>query len=300
MLHKFRFKAMASENELQLYANDRTQAEALAAAATAEVSRIEEKYSRYRSSSVVSQINAGAGKVPVGVDQETVTLLDYAERCYALSDGLFDITSGVLRQIWNFSVPKVPSKKEIEEKLALIGWRSVERTSSSIFLPRPGMEIDFGGIGKEYAADAAAQRLMDGGVRHAMVNLAGDIRVIGPHADGSPWKIGITHPRLRGSVIASVAVSTGATTTSGDYERFFELDGRRYCHILNPRTGYPVSGLQSVTVCAPSCLVAGSICTIGMLMGPKRGAAFVADNAERFIVVKHDSSVISAPRDPMP
>jgi thiamine biosynthesis lipoprotein len=127
------------------------------------------------------------------------------------------------------------------------------------------MEIDFGGFGKEYAADRAAAILLKLGQRHGYINLGGDMRFIGPQADGSPWSIGIQDPRRKAAIVATVPISHGALTTSGDYERYFELDGKRYCHILDPRTGYPVQAWRSVSILAPLAIAAGSCATIAML-----------------------------------
>jgi thiamine biosynthesis lipoprotein len=188
---------------------------------------------------------------------------------YAISDGLFDITSGVLRQAWNFRVPRVPTADELASLLALVGWHMVERKGGSVRLARAGMELDFGGFGKEYAADRAAAVLRAQGVQHGYVNLGGDMSVIGPQADGSPWQIGIQDPRDTELTIASLAVERGGLATSGDYERYFELHGRRYCHILDPRTGMPVRYWRSVSVLAPLAVAAGSTSTIAMLLGER-------------------------------
>jgi FAD:protein FMN transferase len=132
-------------------------------------------------------------------------------------------------------------------------------------LLRPGMELDFGGFGKEYAADRAATLLMEAGVEHGYVNLGGDLRFMGPQANGEGWQIAIQHPRQPDATAAWLTLLNGALTTSGDYERFFELDGHRYCHILNPKTLQPVSCWQSISVVAPICTAAGAISTIAML-----------------------------------
>jgi len=283
------FRAMAADNELQLAAADSVQAERAAAAAIADVKRIEAKYSRYREDSVTTSINRAAGGAPVNIDAETAALLDYAQRCHDISDGLFDITSGVLRRAWDFGrrPPRLPDAAALSAACALIGWREVERDGGRVRLPRAGMEIDFGGIGKEYAADRAATILRDAGFAHALVNLAGDVRVIGTQADGAPWRVGIRHPRRDGAVIAYVELADAAVATSGDYERFFELDGRRYCHILNPRTGMPVAHWQSVSVVAPLCIVAGSCATIAMLK-EGRGEGFLAAQGVRYVAVGPD------------
>jgi FAD:protein FMN transferase len=273
-LFKFSFAAMACQNELQFYWQDEASAHGVARDVIAEVQRIEAKYSRYRDDSTLTGINRSAGMAASTVDAETAALLTYANACYSQSGGLFDITSGVLRRAWNFREPRIPTQLELDALLPLVGWQKLTWQNPVLWLPA-GMEIDFGGIGKEYAADRAGSVALERGIRHGFINLGGDIRVLGPHPDNTPWLIGITHPRKNNAVLASMAIPSGALATSGDYERFFELDGKRYSHILDPRTGYPVTGLQSVTVVGPLCTVAGSLCTIAMLKG-NEGGSFLA------------------------
>jgi len=244
-------------------------------AAIADVLRIEAKYSRYREDSLLSRINRAAGTHAVEIDDETRALLDYADRCHALSHGRFDVTSGVYRRAWDFrsETPRVPDAAVVDALRQLVGWQHVERTDRSVMLGKRGMQIDFGGIGKEYAADRAATILQQHGIAHALVNLGGDVRAIGDQANGMPWRIGIRHPReAEPAVIASVDVADGAIATSGDYERYFEVEGRRYCHIIDALTGMPVSSWQSISVAAPLAIVAGSCATIAMLMGPEAPA----------------------------
>ncbi len=269
-MHTFRqtFRAMAAEHTIELAADDPDLARRAAAAAIADVQRIEAKYSRYRDDSATTRINRAAGGAPVPIDAETAALLRYADQCYALSGGRFDITSGVLRRAWDFrrEPPALPAPDALARAVALIGWQDVEWSADAVRLPRAGMEIDFGGIGKEYAADRAATLCVEAGVRHGLVNLGGDLRAIGPRPDGSRWRVGIRHPREQHAAIAGIDLAEGALATSGDYERFIEIDGRRYCHILDPRTGMPVHAWQSITVVAPLCVVAGSCATIAMLL----------------------------------
>jgi FAD:protein FMN transferase len=264
--HRVAFAAMAADNEIQLFAKDLESAERAAQLAIDEVKRIEAKYSRYQPDSIVSQINAAAGGAAVTVDDETAALIQFAASCFKQSDGLFDITSGVLRRAWDFRTEVIPKQAVIAKVLDRIGWGRVEWSPQRIRLPIQGMELDFGGFGKEYAADRAANACLEAGIQHGFVNLAGDIRIIGPQPDGSPWRIGIRHPRRDDATIATVTLSSGALATSGDYERFFEIDGKRYCHILNPKTGWPVRHWQSVSILAPACVAAGSYCTIAMLL----------------------------------
>ena len=259
------FAAMASRCEVMVAADSPRQAEDFARPAVDEVARIERKYSRYRADSIVSRLNAAAGAGPVECDEETRALFDYADSLYQASGGLFDITSGVLRRAWDFRAGRVPSAAELAPLRALIGWPDVERDGAWIRLPRAGMEIDLGGFGKEYAADRAAEALAAQGARHGYIDLAGDMRVIGPKPDGQPWQIGIQHPREPQRLAATIPVERGGLATSGDYERFFERDGRRYCHILDPHSGQPVSHWQTVSVVAPMAVVAGNCTTIAML-----------------------------------
>jgi FAD:protein FMN transferase len=292
-LHRFTFRAMAAENEVQVHSTDEAFARAAAARAIDEVARIEAKYSRYRDDSVVSRINANAGRQAVPIDAETRDLLAYADACFRQSEGLFDPTSGVLRRAWRFDAQRVPSDSELASVLPLIGWERVELLQGSVRLPVAGMELDFGGFGKEYAVDRAALALRDAGACAAMVNLAGDLAILGPQPDGSPWRVGIRHPRRDDTLIASLPVSSGAIATSGDYERFIEIDGERHCHVLDPRTGRSARGIQSVTVHAPSCLVAGSASTIAMLKGADAGLAWLRSLGLPFLCVVEGGRVVN-------
>ena len=282
-----RFQAMACGCELQLDGAERPVLEAAARAAVAEVRRIERTFSRYRDDSIVSRINAAAGQPGfVPVDAETASLLDFAAQLHAQSAGLFDITSGVLRRAWDFRAARLPDAAALQALLTCVGWQHVQCQDAGVRLSRPGMELDFGGFGKEYAADRAAGVLLAAGVQRGFINLGGDIRVLGPRADGSPWRLGIQHPRHAGATVATLELAQGALATSGDYERYFEHEGRRYCHILDPRTGWPVQHWQSVSVTAPLCIAAGALTTIAMLMGPAalpflqaQGAAYLAVDA---------------------
>ena len=259
------FEAMASRCEVRLAAPSEGQARGLAQVAIDEVRRIEAKYSRYRPDSVVSRLAAQAGAQPVECDDETLALLSYAGTLFDHSGGLFDITSGVLRRAWDFRQPSLPDAATLQALCALIDWPGVQRDGRFVRLPKVGMELDFGGFGKEYAVDRAAAALQSRGVQSGYVNLAGDMRVLGPKPDGQAWLMGIQDPRRADQLIASIPLSSGALATSGDYERYFELDGRRYCHVLHPKTGQPVNYWRSVSVLAPSALVAGSCSTMAML-----------------------------------
>lgn len=292
---KFEFQAMASPCSLTVVSADAAHAGAAAQAAIDEVRRIDAKYSRYQPDSIVSRINAAAGAHFVSVDDETEALLQFAETLFDQSDGLFDITSGVLRRVWDFKRGHIPTQQQIDAVLPLVGWTKVEFFQKQIRLPILGMELDFGGFGKEYAADRACAVLQSTGIAHALVNLGGDVRAIGGQvggqtggqADGRPWLIGIAHPRTANSVIAQIPLFSGGLATSGDYERYFEAGGKRYCHILDPRTGWPVTLWQSVSVVAGLAVSAGSLSTIAMLKGAQalefldaQQAAYLAIDAQ--------------------
>lgn len=283
----FEFEAMGTRCHLRLCAHSQLLAEAAAQRAIDEVRRLEAKYSRYRADSIVSRINAAAGTGErIAVDPETAGLLRFADTLFATSEGHFDITSGILRRVWDFKAARVPSDADVAALLPDIGWDLADWDGDSLALRRPGMEIDFGGFAKEYAADRAAAMLHEAGIAGGTVNLGGDVSVVGPHPNGQPWKIGIAHPRDTGGVIASIDLGHGALATSGDYERSFEVDGRRYCHILDPRTGWPVTHWRSVSVVGPACLAAGALTTLAMLMGDgahdflrSQGVAFLTVDA---------------------
>ncbi len=266
--YDFSFEAMACVNELSLYASNKRQATAVAKKAIDAINKLESRYSRYLPDSLLTRINESAGDTRgVAVDEETAALLNYSQTCFEQSDGMFDITSGVLRRIWNFRENKLPTDSEVADTLQLIGWDKVIWDESRIVLPLTGMELDFGGVVKEYAADTCATLCRDMGVRHGLINMGGDIHVIGPHPDGSPWKIGIQSPDDPGSIATTVNLKHGGLASSGDYQRSIVIDGKRYGHILNPKTGWPVEGLRAVSVVAPQCLIAGSTSTIAMLKG---------------------------------
>ena len=284
-IFRFGFEAMGSGCEAVIASGSKKEAQTIGALAIEEISRIERKYSRYRQESIVSRINAAAGhESGVECDDETLSLFNYADTLYESSSGLFDITAGVLRNAWNFSNALVPDQSLLFKQCNLIAWQRVEREGNTVRLPESGMELDFGGFGKEYAADRAAALLYAKGVRHGYVNLAGDIRVVGPKLDGSPWLIGIQDPRHKNRTIASIPLYAGALATSGDYERYVEVDGRRYCHIIHPRSGYPVTYWRSVTVVAPLAITAGSYSTIAMLK-ESDGLTFLENSGMGYLAV---------------
>jgi thiamine biosynthesis lipoprotein len=232
----------------------------------AEALRIEGKYSRYQPS-VLTHINETAGQ-EVELDEETADLIGYSMVCYTLSEGLFDITSGALRRAWKFDGSgTMPSEFEVRKALQHVGWKHVTWERPRLRLKR-GMELDFGGVGKEYAVDRAIA-LAEAHTRvPILVNLGGDLRVSGPRRDGTPWYVAIENVDHTGVAVGMLELSGGALATSGDAYRHVVSVGVRYGHVLNPKTGWPISDApRSVTVHAATCTEAGLLAKLALLRG---------------------------------
>jgi len=262
-----RFRAMASPCEVFIDHADVAAAQPLGELAAAEALRIERKFSRFRDDNIVHRINHSDGE-RIEVDAETAQLLDFAAQCYAMSEGLFDVTAGVLRKVWRFDgSDHLPHPRDIDALLPSIGWDKVTWQSPYITLP-PGMEIDLGGIGKEYAVDRTLLLLCAQTDNSVLVNFGGDLHVSGPRRDDIAWQVGVEHSHALGSAMGNIAIARGALTTSGDSHRYVLKDGIRYTHVLNPQTGWPVPDApHAVTVAADTCIEAGILSTLALLKG---------------------------------
>ena len=258
---------------------------AIGAVAAQEAWRIEKKFSRYRDDNVTAWIHRNRGTL-IQVDEETAALMDFACQCFELSDGLFDITSGVLRRVWRFDgSDRIPDTAAVDELLPLIGFGKLEWNPPRLLLPE-GMELDFGGIGKEYAVDRAYELLAARYSTPFLVNLGGDLRANRPPAHG-PWQVGIERPDTEKGPTLLLDLEHGALATSGDSRRYVLRDGIRYGHILHPGTGWPVLGApRSVTVAASSCTEAGLLATMALLHGD-RAQAFLDEQGVRHWVHRH-------------
>jgi thiamine biosynthesis lipoprotein len=248
--------------------DDESLARSLLALAAGEARRIERKFSRYRSDNLIHRINTSNG-APVSLDDETADLIDYAARCFELSDGRFDITSGVLRAVWRFDGSgNIPTSEAVQAVMAHVGWRKAQWQRPVLQLA-PGMEIDLGGLGKEYAVDRVARLLRPQTTAQFLVNFGGDLYVSGARRDGVPWVIGLDDPSASGArALGELHVQHGGIATSGDARRYLLKDGVRYSHILDARSGWPVSDApRAVTVVAPTCLEAGVLATFALLHG---------------------------------
>lgn len=257
---------MACPCEALVEVDDEHVASELIALVRDEARRIERKFSRYLEGNIVHRINSAQGEA-VKVDDETARLLDFADQLFELSEGRFDITSGALRRVWTFDgSDRVPERDAIDDVLQHVGWRKVSWDGSTIQLPA-GMEIDLGGIGKEYAVDSCANRVREGSDVSVLINFGGDLVTTVPREDEAPWSVG----RLvtgRDEAVALFELRRGAIATSGDAHRYLVRDGVRYSHVLDPRTGYPVPGApHTVSVAAPTCIEAGMFSTLAMLHG---------------------------------
>jgi thiamine biosynthesis lipoprotein len=277
-----RFAAMASPCELLIETQDRLLANHLTSLAYKESQRIEQKFSRYLPNNLMANIHHSMGKA-VAIDDETFRLLEFANICFELSDGMFDITSGVLRKAWKFDgSDNVPTPNAVKVLMPHIGWQKVKYTQSSITLAK-GMELDFGGIGKEYAVDCVAKLCAESApTTSIVVNFGGDIQVTRPRHNKQPWHIGIENPEDDNSTTKVLKIISGGLATSGDARRYLLNGGKRYSHILNPETGYPIeNAARSVTIAAPHCIQAGLLATLALLKGVK-AEAFLDDQAVKF------------------
>lgn len=243
------------------------------------VATFEARYSRFREDSFISQINREAGSRWVNLDAETERLLALCHELVFLTQGIFDPTSLPLIALWNWKdqPANLPTPDQIAAARGLVGWRKLQRRPGAIFLPHVGMSLDLGGMGKEYAVDQAVMLASSMGVTGVLVDFGADIRVSGPPTDGRPsWYIGLEDPRKPGSTWKGLALRDGAVASSGDYFRKFEVNGRRYGHIVDPRTGEPVHNTcLAVNIVAPTCTQAGMLSTAAFVLGAEAGLKLI-------------------------
>jgi thiamine biosynthesis lipoprotein len=264
--------------------------------ATAEIRRLEKLMTTWDPASEVSQVNAAAGQHPVAVSPETFEVIREALHASELSEGCFDITFETMHGLWKFDQdldPHPPTAAEVKAKVKYVGYRHVklDAAASTVFLDEPHVRIGLGGIAKGYAVDKAAKVLLDAGVTSFFVQAGGDLYTHGVKPDGSPWQAGIRDPRgPDGDYFAMMAVSDHAFSTAGDYERSYIVDGKRYHHIIDPRTGYPATASRSVTIWAPTALLADEIDDAVFILGPEKGLKLVEslDGVGAVIVDAHD------------
>ena len=278
-LRKLVFPALGTTCEVQYAApGGEPQATAFERAAVAWVTAFEAKYSRFRPDSLVSRINAAAGREWVEIDAEMEGLLTLCDTLHFMTQGVLDPTALPLIRLWNYKAepPRIPAPAEIAAARALVNWKNVQRAPGKIFLPVPGMALDFGGFGKEYAVDVTARIATDHGIASALVDFGHDLRAVGAPPDRPAWHIGLEDPLNPGRHNGSLAIIGKGVASSGDYIRRFVVEGRRYGHIIDPRTGWPVAnGCLQATVVAGSCLQAGVLATTAFVLGVPQGVDFI-------------------------
>lgn len=270
---------MGSKFEITLVDKDSPSAERNIDKSVSEIRRIENLISEWNPETQISEVNRNAGIKPVKVDAEVFALTEKGIYFSQLTDGAFDISIVAMDKIWKFddSMNELPSEESIRNSVKNVGYQNIilDKTNSTIFLKNKGMKIGFGSIGKGYAADKTRELMKSFGVKAGIINASGDISTWGMQPDGTPWAIGINNPFRDDTIAAVLYLKENAVTTSGSYEKYAEINGKRYSHIMNPKTGYPSTGLTSVTVVGPNATMANGFSTSIMVLGRKKGLKLI-------------------------
>lgn len=279
-LRKLSFHAMGTQCDVQYTApGGDPQAAQFEQKAVGWVNAFEAKYSRFKSDSLIGLINSSAGRDWVAIDAEAEQFFKLCDALQFMTQGVLDPTTLPLIQLWNWkaSPPVIPTAAQIAAAKALVGWSKVQRKPGQIFLPQVGMALDFGGFGKEFAVDRVAQIGVECGLHSVLVDFGHDLRTIGQPPGRPAWHIGLEDPKKPGETAGSMAITANkAVASSGDYLRCFTHEGRRYGHIIDPRTGWPVAnGCLQATVVAPTCLQAGVLSTTAFVLGVPKGIDFI-------------------------
>ncbi len=267
---------MGNRFEFTVVGENESYAQTMTSLAIEEISRIERLLTTFDENSQTNLINRNAGIEPVPVEKEVFDLISRSIKISELTQGAFDISyGGIDKKFWNFdtTMKSLPDKSLAKNAVRLINYRNIitDKTNLTVFLKEKGMRIGFGGIGKGYAADMAKKVLMENGVESGIINASGDLTAWGKQPDGKPWTVGIANPNSSEKMFSSFEISDKAIATSGNYEKFAMIDGKRYSHTIDPKTGFPVSGIKSVTVIAPYAEVADALATPVMVMGTSVG-----------------------------
>lgn len=290
-------KLMGSRFDITVVAKDEVQANDYIDLAISEISRIEKEISSWDPESETSKIIANAGIQPVKVNRESFDLITRAVKISELTEGAFDITYASMDRIWKFdgSMNHLPTDDEIAQSIRKVGYKNIvlDPEHQTVFLKNKGMRIGFGAIGKGYAADKAKQLLISEGVNGGIINASGDLTTWGTQPDGSPWMVGITNPLNKNKVFSWFPLDNNAVVTSGNYEKFVEFNGKKYTHIIDPRTGWPVSGLTSVTIFAPKAELADALATSVFVMGRETGIDFINQLPGMECVIVDDNGKIT-------
>jgi len=297
IVHRRILKLMGNRFEISVVADDKEWAEEKIDQAIIEIKRIEKLLTTFNDDSQTNEINRNAGIQPVKVDEEVFNLIGRALNISALTQGAFDITYGSIdKSLWNFDVnmKQLPDRKTAQESVRLINYRNVELDSSAqtVFLKEAGMRIGFGGIGKGYAAGCAKTLLKEQGVASGIVNAAGDLITWGTQPEGKPWTIAIADPDQKVWPFSTLNISNVAIATSGNYEKYALINGKKYSHTIDPKTGLPVSGIKSVSIICPSAELADAMATPVMVMGVKVGLDLINQLQQIACVIIDDQNQV--------
>lgn len=292
---KQQVKLMGNQFELSVVTDDGPWADTVIQAGINEIKRIEQLLTTYRDDSETNQVNAFAGIKPVQVSAETFALIERAQRISGVTQGAFDLSYGsVDKKLWNFdtSANTLPGKETARKMVRLINYKNIvlDKEKSTVYLREKGMRIGFGGIGKGYAADMAKLVMKKMGCTSGVVNASGDLTAWGYQPNGTPWTIGIVNPNASHTAFSYMNVTDLAVATSGNYEKFIMIDGKRYSHTINPKTGLPVTGIKSVTIIAPHAEIADAMATPVTIMGIEAGLFMInqMNNIEAVLIDDND------------
>lgn len=289
---------MGSVFQITLVASDSISAHQNINKAIAEIERIENLISEWRPQTQISQVNQNAGIKPIKVDKEVFELTKKAIWFSDLSNGAFDISIVAMDKIWKFdgTMEKLPSKKAVRKSITNVNYKNIvlDPINSTIFLSKKGMKIGFGSIGKGYAADKARELLQKLDVKAGIINAAGDVATWGTQINGNPWRIGVNNPLETGETIAILEFSgNNAVTTSGNYEKYVEIDDKRYSHIINPKTGYPSTELMSVTIVGENAEMCNGFSTSIMVLGLAKGLRMIEKHPDyKYIIITSKGKLI--------
>jgi len=290
---------MGGRFDITIVAKDSLSAEQSIDEVIAEISRIEYLISDWKPTSQVSQVNQNAGIRPVKVDKEVFDLTKRAIHFSEITNGGFDISFAAMDRIWKFdgSMTEMPSTEAIKKSVEKVGYKNIvlDSVNSTIFLKLKGMKIGFGALGEGYATNKCQEMMLAKGINAGIVNGTGDMSTWGKQPNGKPWKIGITNPFHPEKLLAVIPLTKGAVTTSGSYEKFVVFDGKRYSHIINPATGYPATGLCSVTVFGPNAETCNGLSTSLMVLGKTEGLVLLDKFPDySCIMITDDGKVIKS------
>lgn len=279
-VHSKTLRLMGNRFTITVVSDERTWAEKQIDVAIAEISRIEKLLTTFSEDSQTNQINQNAGIKPVKVDKEVFELISRSLRISSLTDGAFDITYGSIdKRFWNFDkeMTSLPDAETAKQTVKLINFKNVllDAENQTVFLKEKGMRIGFGGIGKGYAAEQAKRVLIQNGVKSGIVNAAGDLTTWGNQPNGKPWTIAIADPDTQNTAFSYLNISGVAVATSGNYEKYVMIEGKKYSHTIDPKTGFPVSGIKSVTIICPNAEIADAMATPVTVMGVEAGLSLI-------------------------